>query len=124
MRFENLVAAHLLKLAHWQQDTRGAAVDLHYLRTKDGTEVDFALSEGDTLCQTMAPSPGRSVAARMQGRGRLRSDSTPERSALAGSAGGLNPNTPSQCPLANSAAFPPAAVVFTVTVCSAQKRYR
>jgi hypothetical protein len=25
---------------------------------------------------------------------------------------------------ANSAAFPPAAVVLTVTVCSAQKRYR
>ena len=31
---------------------------------------------------------------------------------------------PNQCPLANSAAFPPAAVVFTVMVCSAQKRYR
>ncbi len=28
-----------------------------------------------------------------------------------------------QCP-ANNAAFPPAAVVFTVTVCSAQNRYR
>ncbi len=29
-----------------------------------------------------------------------------------------------QCTLANNAAFPPAAVVFTVTVCSAQKRYK
>jgi hypothetical protein len=31
VRFENLVAAHLLKLVQWQQDTRGMAVDLHYL---------------------------------------------------------------------------------------------
>lgn len=40
LRFENLVACHLLKKAQWQQDTRGAAVDLHYIRTKD---------DGDTL---------------------------------------------------------------------------
>jgi len=49
LRFENLVACHLLKNVHWQQDTRGAAADLHYIRTKDDAEVDFCLSEGDTL---------------------------------------------------------------------------
>lgn len=49
LRFENLVACHLLKNVHWQQDTRGAAVDLHYIRTKDDAEVDFCLSQGDTL---------------------------------------------------------------------------
>jgi predicted AAA+ superfamily ATPase len=49
VRFENLVACHLLKNVHWQQDTRGAAVDLHYIRTKDEAEVDFCLSDGDTL---------------------------------------------------------------------------
>jgi predicted AAA+ superfamily ATPase len=49
LQFENLVACHLLKNAHWQQDTRGASVDLHYIRTKDDAEVDFCLSEGDTL---------------------------------------------------------------------------
>ena len=49
IRFENLVACHLLKLQQWRQDTRGMAVDLHYVRTKDGAEVDFALSAGDTL---------------------------------------------------------------------------
>ncbi len=49
LRFENLVACHLLKLVQWQQDTRGMAVDLHYVRTKDEAEVDFALSQDDTL---------------------------------------------------------------------------
>ena len=67
VRFENLVACHLLKLAQWQQDTRGMAVDLHYLRTKDGAEVDFALSDGDTLthlveCKLSDAKPHRALA--------------------------------------------------------------
>lgn len=45
VRFENLVACHLLKHVHWQQDAFGRECDLHYLRTKDGAEVDFALSD-------------------------------------------------------------------------------
>ena len=45
IRFENLVACHLLKSTHWQQDALGRNVDLHYIRTKDGAEVDFALSD-------------------------------------------------------------------------------
>lgn len=45
LRFENAVAAMLLKHAQHLQDTQGRAVALHYLRTKDGAEVDFALSE-------------------------------------------------------------------------------
>ncbi len=49
LRFENLVACHLHKWVQWQQDTQGAGVDLHYVRTKDDAEVDFALSAGDTL---------------------------------------------------------------------------
>lgn len=57
IRFENLVACHLLKQAQWQQDTRGAAVDLHYIRTKDEAEVDFALSEGDTLTHLIECKP-------------------------------------------------------------------
>ena len=44
-RFENLVACHLLKQVHWQQDAKGKEVDLHYVRTKDGAEVDFCLSD-------------------------------------------------------------------------------
>ena len=53
VRFENLVACHLLKHIHWQQDAKGKEVDLHYVRTKDGAEVDFCLShatkKGSTL---------------------------------------------------------------------------
>lgn len=66
VRFENLVACHLLKLVQWQQDTQGRAVDLHYLRTKDGAEVDFALSENDTLthlveCKLSDAKPHRAL---------------------------------------------------------------
>jgi predicted AAA+ superfamily ATPase len=66
LRFENLVACHLLKQTQWQQDTRGAAVDLHYVRTKDEAEVDFALSEGDTLthlveCKLSDAKPHRAL---------------------------------------------------------------
>ena len=67
IRFENLVACHLQKNVHWQQDTRGAAVDLHYIRTKDDAEVDFCLSEGDTLthlveCKLSDAKPHRALA--------------------------------------------------------------
>lgn len=49
VRFENAVAAMLLRHVHHRQDVRGRAADLHYIRTKDDAEVDFALSDGDTL---------------------------------------------------------------------------
>jgi predicted AAA+ superfamily ATPase len=44
-RFENLVACHLLKWVHMQQDTLGRDVSLHYFRDTDGREVDFILAE-------------------------------------------------------------------------------
>ena len=44
VQFENLVATALLKHVQWRQDVLGEEMDLHYLRTKDGAEVDFALS--------------------------------------------------------------------------------
>jgi len=42
-RFENLVAAHLLKWSHWLQDAEGRDVELRYFRDTDGREVDFVL---------------------------------------------------------------------------------
>ncbi len=48
-RFENAVAAMLLKHVHFRQDARGKAAELHYLRTKDGAEVDFAVAEDRQL---------------------------------------------------------------------------
>ncbi|HSV52443.1 MAG TPA: ATP-binding protein [Burkholderiaceae bacterium] len=49
LKLENLVACHLLKHAQWQQDAFGRDCGLHYLRTKDGAEVDFALSDASGL---------------------------------------------------------------------------
>ncbi len=49
VRFENLVATALLKHTQWQVDAQGKEVGLHYIRTKDDAEVDFALSEGVRL---------------------------------------------------------------------------
>jgi len=50
-RFENLVACHLLKWVHFQQDTLGRDVELRYFRDTDGREVDFVVVEGRTPAQ-------------------------------------------------------------------------
>jgi uncharacterized protein len=44
-RFENLVASHLLKYVHREQDQEGRDLDLGYFRDRDGREVDFIVSE-------------------------------------------------------------------------------
>ena len=44
-RFENLVAAHLLKWVHFQIDTEGRELELRYFRDIDGREVDFVVVE-------------------------------------------------------------------------------
>jgi predicted AAA+ superfamily ATPase len=49
IRFENAVACMLLKHVHFRQDAKGKSAGLHYIRTKDGAEVDFALSEDQQL---------------------------------------------------------------------------
>ncbi len=45
-RFENLVACHLLKWVHFQQDTRGRDLELRFFRDVDRREVDFVVTEG------------------------------------------------------------------------------
>lgn len=40
-RLENIVANALLKEMHWLEDVYGATAKLHFLRTKDGREIDF-----------------------------------------------------------------------------------
>ena len=45
-RFENLVAAHLLKWVHHEQDVRGRDLELRYFRDTDGREVDLVVVEG------------------------------------------------------------------------------
>jgi len=44
-RFENLVASHLLKWVHFQQDTQGRDLELRYFRDTDGREVDLVVVE-------------------------------------------------------------------------------
>jgi len=43
-RFENLVASHLLKWLHHEQDVQGRDLELRYFRDIDGREVDFAVT--------------------------------------------------------------------------------
>lgn len=47
-RFENLVAGHLLKWVHLQQDAEGLDLDLRYFRDTDGREVDFVVVDRRT----------------------------------------------------------------------------
>ncbi len=42
-RFENLIAVHLLRLAHWIEDVRGERTELRYFRNRLGHEVDFVV---------------------------------------------------------------------------------
>ena len=44
-RFENLVAMHLLKWVHREQDIRGRDVELRYFRDVDQREVDFVVTD-------------------------------------------------------------------------------
>lgn len=41
---ENIVACALLKELHYLEDTQGVTANLHYVRTKDGKEIDFLIS--------------------------------------------------------------------------------
>ncbi|MEI8362360.1 MAG: ATP-binding protein [Betaproteobacteria bacterium] len=50
-RLENAVAGMLLKQADFLRDSAGRDAGLHYVRTKDDAEVDFALSENGKLTQ-------------------------------------------------------------------------
>jgi len=65
-KFENLVASHLLKWIHYQQDTQGLDVELRYFRTRDGREVDFVVTEDReprlaVECKLSDTNPGRGL---------------------------------------------------------------
>ena len=45
LRFENMVAGHLLKWVHFLIDTEGRDLELRYFRDVDGREVDFVVVE-------------------------------------------------------------------------------
>ncbi len=45
VRFENLVASHLLKYCHFLEDTEGYKMELRYFRDTDQREVDFIVMQ-------------------------------------------------------------------------------
>lgn len=49
-RLENLVAAHLLKRLNFLEDYQGYKCSLHYIRDKEGREVDFVTVINDEVC--------------------------------------------------------------------------
>ena len=60
-RFENMVAAHLLKLCHYYEDTHGIDAALYYVRDQQKREVDFLVVwEGEPwfLVECKAGAPG------------------------------------------------------------------
>ena len=62
VKLENATAAMLLKHVQFLNDSKGRETELHYVRTKDGAEVDFALSEDRRLthlieCKTSDSTP-------------------------------------------------------------------
>ena len=67
VRFENAVAVMLRKQVHQLVVTRGCDAGLHYIRTKDGAEVDFSLSLEGSLshlveCKLADSSPHRALS--------------------------------------------------------------
>lgn len=48
-KLENAVACILKKQLHFMEDTRGVSTDLCYLRTKNGNELDFVVSQDGVL---------------------------------------------------------------------------
>ena len=48
-RFENTVAISLLKDIQYRQDVEGEEVELHYLRDKEGREIDFLVTSEDKI---------------------------------------------------------------------------
>ena len=48
-KIENITACALLKEIHFLEDTKGITGKLHYLRNKDGKEIDFAVCINDHI---------------------------------------------------------------------------
>ncbi len=46
LRFENMVAGHLMKYCHFLEDTEGEKMELRFLRDTDKREIDFVVLKG------------------------------------------------------------------------------
>ena len=63
-RFENLVACHLLKWCHFQQDTEGRNMELRYFRDVERREVDFVIMEDNKPLQFIECKTSRRGSSR------------------------------------------------------------
>ncbi|MBI4656222.1 MAG: ATP-binding protein [Elusimicrobia bacterium] len=45
LRFENMVALHLIKWAAFEQDSKGSEIEIRYFRDVEGREIDFVVLE-------------------------------------------------------------------------------
>jgi len=66
-RFENLVASHLLKWTHFEQESEGKNIELRYFRDVDGREVDFIVVENRKPvmaieCKLSDEAPGKGLS--------------------------------------------------------------
>jgi predicted AAA+ superfamily ATPase len=57
-QFENLMAISLLKHVYGRTDYLGKKTTLHYIRTRDGEEVDFCIAENDEAAQIIEVKSG------------------------------------------------------------------
>jgi len=64
-KFENLVAVSLLKHVYAKVDYQAEEYALHYLRTKDGMEIDFALTCQDKLENVIEVKLSDSIPSRV-----------------------------------------------------------
>ena len=65
-RFENLVAAHLLKWVHYEQDVSGREIELRYFRDTDRREVNVVVVERRTPLMLVECKWGDAEVARSQ----------------------------------------------------------
>lgn len=63
-RFENLVAGHVLKWVHFEQDANGRDLELRYFRDVDGREVDFVVVEAGKPIRMIEAKWGDDAAER------------------------------------------------------------
>jgi uncharacterized protein len=63
-RLENFVALHLYKHVLANQDFLGKRYELGYLKTKDGKEIDFCISEKDKLLEAIEIKTSETDASR------------------------------------------------------------
>ena len=66
-KLENALGLMLRRHCDFQRDAKGVASSLHYIRTKDGAEIDFAVAENQALthlieCKSSDQSPHASLA--------------------------------------------------------------